>query len=95
MCKKDLIKKLAESVDFTYKKAEAAVNGLLEAISESVAKGDDVKIIGFGSFVKRARKERVGRNPKTGESMKIPATNAVVFKSSPMLRKVVNEVSNG
>lgn len=81
MNKTDLIQLVAEKIAFTKKDSERAVNAVLNSIMETVAKGEKVQIIGFGTFEKRQRAAKIGRNPSTGEQIKIPATNVPVFKA--------------
>ncbi|HCX79935.1 MAG TPA: integration host factor subunit alpha, partial [Firmicutes bacterium] len=63
----DLIQLVAEKIAFTKKDSEKAVNAVLDGIMETVAKGEKVQIIGFGTFERRQRAAKIGRNPSTGE----------------------------
>jgi len=90
MCKKDLVKKMAEVTGFTYKKAEVALNGVLDTISDVLVTEGEVKLIGFGTFTKRRRAARVGCNPKTRERIEIPETNTVTFKAGKIFKDTVN-----
>ncbi len=74
--------------DATKKCAEAALSAVLDAISESVRK-DKVQIIGFGTFEMKTRAARMGRNPQTGEAMKIAASSTLSFKPSSSFKTVV------
>ncbi|MEG4270210.1 HU family DNA-binding protein, partial [Microcoleus sp. Pol12A4] len=74
MNKGELIDAVAEKASVTKKQADAVLSAALEAIMETVSGGGKVTLVGFGSFEARERKEREGRNPKTGEKMDIPAT---------------------
>ncbi|MEG4032218.1 MULTISPECIES: HU family DNA-binding protein, partial [unclassified Microcoleus] len=74
MNKGELIDAVAEKASVTKKQADAVLSAALQAIMEAVSVGDKVTLVGFGSFEARERKEREGRNPKTGEKMDIPAT---------------------
>ncbi|MFZ2559901.1 MAG: HU family DNA-binding protein, partial [Lactococcus chungangensis] len=69
--KQELIAKVAESADLTKKDAEKAVNAVFASVSEFLAKGEKVQLIGFGTFETRERAAREGRNPQTGDSIKI------------------------
>lgn len=89
MNKTDLIQLVAEKIAFTKKDSEKAVNAVLEGIMETVAKGERVQIIGFGTFEKRERAAKIGRNPSTGEQIKIPATNVPVFKAGKGFKELV------
>ena len=91
MNKSELIAALAEKTEFSKKDAEKALNAFVDAVSASLAKGDKVQLIGFGTFEVRSRKARTGRNPrKPGEVIKIPASKAPVFKAGKALKEKVN-----
>ena len=79
MTKADLVDVIADGADLSKTKAEEAINLLLEAIKTSVANGKTVQLVGFGSFALGARAARMGRNPKTGEALKIAASKTVKF----------------
>ena len=68
-----------------------AVDAVFEAIGEALARGEEVRIVGFGTFGTRSRPGRTGRNPRTGESMEIAASTAPTFKAGKPLRDAVNE----
>ena len=70
--------------------AKDAVDAVFEAIGEALANGEEVRILGFGTFGTRSRPARTGRNPLTGESLSIQASTAPVFKPSQKLRDAVN-----
>lgn len=74
MNKQQLIDKMAADGNMSKAQAEQFLNLTVENIKKAVKKGDDVKIVGFGTFTKAKRKARVGRNPQTGKAIKIPAT---------------------
>lgn len=78
-----------EKTGLTLKDSHAAVRATLDAIRDSLHKGQDVRLTGFGTFSKRATKARVGRNPKSGEAIKIPAGHRVAFKSGKALSDAV------
>ena len=90
MTKTDLINVVADASDLTKKQAEAAVNATIEAIASALKDGDKVQLIGFGTFETKESAEREGRNPKTGESITIPASKKVVFSASKALKEEVN-----
>jgi len=73
MNKQQLIDKIAADGNFSKAQAENMLNVTVENIKKAVKKGDDVKIVGFGTFTKAKRKARAGRNPQTGKAIKIPA----------------------
>lgn len=86
MNKTELIAATAEKANLSKKDTEAAVNAVLEVITAALKKGDKVQLVGFGSFETRARAARVGRNPKTKETIKIPASKVPAFKAGKALK---------
>lgn len=91
MTKSELIDSLASAQQhLSHKDVELAVKLLLDRISDSLATSERIEIRGFGSFSLHHRPERVGRNPKTGEPVKIPAKNVPHFKPGKELRERVN-----
>ncbi len=91
MNKGELIAALAAKTEKTKKESEAALNGILEVIAESMAKGEKVQLIGFGTFEAKSRPARVARNPRTGDSVKIAACKAPAFKAGKALKDAVNK----
>ena len=89
MNKSELIDAIAEKTDETKADADTIVTALIESIMESVAKGEKVSLIGFGSFEPRDRKAREGRNPRTGETLKIPATTVPAFSAGKSFKTMV------
>ncbi|MDR1605635.1 MAG: HU family DNA-binding protein [Streptococcaceae bacterium] len=87
--KQELIAKVAESAELTKKDAEKAVNAVFASVSDFLAKGEKVQLIGFGTFETRERAAREGRNPQTGASIKIAATTVPAFKAGKALRDAV------
>ena len=81
MNKSELISAVAEKAEVSKKDTEAVINAVMEVIKEEVAAGSDVQIIGFGTFTVAERAEREGRNPQTGEVMKIAASKSPKFKA--------------
>ncbi len=79
MNKNDLVASVADNAGLTKADAAKAVDGVFEAITDALKKNDDVRIVGFGTFSVRTRKPRPGRNPKTGERIKIPRRRYLVF----------------
>jgi DNA-binding protein HU-beta len=73
----------------TKKQADAVLTAAIDSIMEAVSKGEKVTLVGFGSFEPRERKEREGRNPKTGEAMKIPATKVPAFSAGKLFKDLV------
>ncbi|MCD4782962.1 MAG: HU family DNA-binding protein [Candidatus Eremiobacteraeota bacterium] len=88
--KKDLVNAIAEKGEFTKKKTEIMLNAFLETINQELARGNTIRIIPFGTFEVRKREARMGRNPRTGEEIKIKARNVPVFKPGKGLKDVVN-----
>ena len=91
MNKSELIDKVADTADLSKANAGAAINAVLEVITKSLAKGQDVTLIGFGTFKVNKRKARTGRNPQTGETMQIAATKVPAFKSGKSLKDAVSK----
>ncbi len=89
MNKSELIEAVSEKTEVTKKVAEKVVNAVFESISDSLAGGDKVQVIGFGTFDVRRREAREGRNPATGEKIAIPALKAPVFKAGKNLKDKV------
>lgn len=86
MNKAELVNRVAERTGLTKKDTEKAVNAVVEAIEEALAVGEKVSLVGFGTFEVRARSERTGRNPQTGESIRIPASRVPAFRPGKALR---------
>lgn len=89
MNKAELVSSVAEKTDLTKKDVEKAVAGILDTITETLARGEKVQLVGFGTFETRERAARKGRNPQTGEEIQIAATNVPVFKAGKALRESV------
>ena len=89
MNKTELIAVAAENSGVTKKDAERVVNAALDAITQSLRNGDKVQLSGFGIFEVKDREARVGRNPRTKETIQIPATRQPVFKASKALKDTV------
>ena len=91
MNKSELVAAVAEDSGLAKGDVEKALASILETIKNSVAKGEDVQLIGFGSFVQVERKEREGFNPRTKEKITIPASKSVKFKPGAALKAAVNK----
>lgn len=91
MNKAELIAELTEKTGLTKKENEKVLNALLETITEQLAKGEKISLVGFGTFEVRHRAERMGRNPKTMEEIVIPASKAPSFKAGKALKEAVNK----
>jgi len=90
MTKADLIDEVSGLTELTRKDSEAIVEIIFESIVRSLRSGDKIEIRGFGSFRTRQRKSRVGRNPKTGDRVDVPAKKIPFFKPSKELKDMVN-----
>ena len=90
MNKSELVAAIATSADITKADAERALNGIMEAITDALSKGDKVALIGFGTFSVSKRAARDGRNPQTGKTMKIKAKTVAKFKAGAKLAAAVN-----
>ena len=91
MNKSDLIAAMAAKTGETKKSAEASLDAFISTVTESLKKGEKVRLVGFGSFEVRKRAARKGRNPQTKEEIKIPASKAPVFKAGKALKDLVNK----
>ena len=89
MNKTELITAVAEKTGLSKKDTEAAVTGMIDVITETLAQGERIQLVGFGSFEVRKRAARTGRNPKTKETIEIPDTVAPVFKAGKVLKDIV------
>ena len=93
MTKSNLIDHVTEATQGTKKDIEQVVEAVLTTIAEALRKGEKVDLRGFGSFQMSAKKERQGRNPRTGETLTIAARNVAVFKPSKELSSRLNETT--
>lgn len=93
MNKNELIADLANKTDLTKAKAAEAVDAFIEIVSKAMSKGDEVRLVGFGTFCTVRRKATEGRNPRTGAVIKIPAANKPKFKAGKALAEAVNKSS--
>lgn len=91
MNKTEFIARVAKNAGLENKTADAAVNAAIAVISEALKAGEKVQITGFGTFEAREREERDGRNPRTGESIKIEASKTPAFKPGQTLKDAVNK----
>lgn len=89
MNKTDLIAAVAAKAELSKKDADAAVSAVFDAVSDALAQGDKVQLVGFGTFEVRARAAKQGRNPKTGEAMTIAASKVPAFKAGKALKDAV------
>lgn len=91
MNKSELVEALANKTDTTKKVAEESLNAFIEIVTETLQKGDKIQLVGFGTFETRKRAARKGRNPQTGEEMKIDAATVPAFKVGKALKDIVNK----
>ena len=89
MNKAELVDMVAEKTDLSKKDSEKAVKAVFDSITDTLAKGGKVQLVGFGNFEVRNRKEREGRNPATGEKIKIEALKVPAFKPGKALKEKV------
>lgn len=89
LTKTDLVQTVSSAVKVSRRQAAGILNALLETIEAAVAKGEDVRIVGFGTFTVRERAARKGRSPATGQEIVIPAKRVVVFRPGKELRAAV------
>ena len=91
MTKADLVERVANEADMTKKDAEQLVEIIFDTIISTLNKVEKIELRGFGSFRLRSRNSRKGRNPKTGESVEIPAKRVAYFKPGKELKEVINQ----
>ena len=90
MNKTELIAAVAEKSGLSKKDADNAVNSMLDAVVETLAQGDKVQIVGFGTFEVRSRSERQGRDPRTNNPITIPASKSPAFKAGKAFKDAVD-----
>lgn len=90
MNKTDLVERVSESADLSKADAARAVDAVISSITSALKSGDSVTVVGFGTFQVRARAARTGRNPKTGDAIKIEASKNPSFKAGKALKDAVN-----
>ncbi|MDE6568535.1 MAG: HU family DNA-binding protein [Lachnospiraceae bacterium] len=90
MNKTDLVAAIAEKTDLSKKDSEKALKAFIETVTDELAKGEKIQLVGFGTFEVAQRAARDGRNPLTGEPMKIKASKAPKFKAGKALKDAVN-----
>jgi integration host factor subunit beta len=90
MIKADLINKIAREMDIPKQEAEEGVNLFFQSIKEAILRGEEIEIRGFGSFRFRKRTSRAGRNPRTGEPVRVPPKKVLYFKPSKLLKELLN-----
>lgn len=95
MTKADIVEALYEKVGFSKKEAADLVELVFDTIKGTLSQGQKIKISGFGNFVVREKRSRIGRNPQTGESIEISARRVLTFRPSQVLRAEVNASLEG
>lgn len=90
MKKIELVKHIAQCADISNKDADLALSAMLQGITEAMAQGEEVSLVGFGTFKVSERAARTGRNPKTGEEIQIAASKVPAFKAGKGLKEAVN-----
>ena len=90
MNKSELIEAVASTADLSKADATRATDAVLDSISNALSKGDQVALVGFGTFSVRERAARTGRNPQTGETINIKASKTPAFKAGKALKDAVN-----
>ncbi len=91
MTKADIIEKVYEKVGFSKRECAEIVETVFETMKETLEKSEKIKISGFGNFVVRDKRQRVGRNPHTGDAITISARRVLTFKASQVLKNAVNQ----
>lgn len=90
MTKADIVEKVYQKIGFSKKEASELVEMLFGQLKETLQKGDKVKISGFGNFIVREKKSRIGRNPQTGDQITISARRVLTFRPSQVLKAILN-----
>jgi integration host factor subunit alpha len=90
MTKADIVEKVYQKIGFSKKEASELVEMVFNQLKDVLCHGDKVKISGFGNFVVREKNERIGRNPQTGDQIKISARRVLTFRPSQVLKAILN-----
>ena len=90
MTKADIVEQVYQKIGFSKKEASELVELVFDNLKQVLYKGDKVKISGFGNFIVREKKERIGRNPQTGEQISISARRVLTFRPSQVLKAMLN-----
>jgi nucleoid DNA-binding protein len=91
MIKADLINKISKEMEISRQEAETGVNLFFQTLKEAIERGEEIELRGFGSFRFRRREARTGRNPRTGEPVKVPPKKVLYFKPSKYLKNLINK----
>lgn len=95
MTKADLVDAIHEKIGFSKKEAADLVEMIFDSMKDTLSQGQKIKISGFGNFVVREKRSRMGRNPQTGQSIEISARKVLTFRPSQVLRAEVNSALSG
>jgi len=95
MTKADIVEAMYEKIGFSKKEAADLVELVFDTIKNTLSQGEKIKISGFGNFVVREKRSRIGRNPQTGQSIEISARRVLTFRPSQVLRAEVNAALEG
>ncbi|MBI4042699.1 MAG: integration host factor subunit alpha [Deltaproteobacteria bacterium] len=90
MTKADIVEKVYDKVGFSKKESSELVELVFDTIKETLERGEKIKISGFGNFVVRQKKSRIGRNPQTGDTIEISARRVLTFRPSQILKSSLN-----
>ncbi|MEK7802158.1 MAG: HU family DNA-binding protein [Pseudomonadota bacterium] len=90
MNKSELVEAVSKKADITKVAAQIAIESVIEVVTKTLKKGDEVRLVGFGTFTVAKRAASTGRNPRTGEAIKIPASKQPKFKAGKELKDAVN-----
>lgn len=90
MTKAEIIEKIYSKIGFSKKESSELVEMVFDTIKDTLQKGERIKISGFGNFVVRQKRSRIGRNPQTGESIEIVARRVLTFRPSQVLKAMLN-----
>lgn len=91
MTKAEIIEQIYEKIGFSKKESSEIVELVFDTMKETLEKGEKIKISGFGNFVVRSKRPRVGRNPQTGEEIEISARKVLTFRPSQVLKQALNK----
>ena len=91
MTKADLVESIYEKIGFSKKESSDIVEMIFDTMKETLEKGEKIKISGFGNFVVRAKRPRMGRNPQTGQEIEISARRVLTFRPSQVLKQALNK----
>jgi integration host factor subunit alpha len=90
MTKADIVERVYQKLGFSKKEASELVELVFNSLKQTLQEGEKVKISGFGNFIVRDKKERIGRNPQTGDQIKISARRVLTFRPSQVLKAILN-----